>query len=197
MHGSLNFHQLVLRRISLVFCAPCSRCKQHWGWWSTRVLAPLLSFDPLLLNQFRFSSPTGASAGGSWCCAALRSGHFGRYSCGNCLVASIFQVQNIISPRHGSGSPTRRRHATHSYHLPLWSLPNTLVPKQRVKPGLMLLRKCMLNVWYLSFLWRQQWRFCWKFFRRSCHEWRRIPQASSRPSSMSLFISRLTFALAT
>jgi hypothetical protein len=55
--------------------------------------------------------------------------------------------------------------------LPLWSLPNALVPKQRVKPGSMLLHEHMLNVW-VSFLWQRRWLFCWKFIWRNCHEQR-------------------------
>ena len=66
-----------------------------------------------------------------------------------CLVTSIFQVQNLISPRHGVWVPNV---PTPYYSLlPLLSQPNALVPKQRVKPGSMQLHECMLNVWVSLF----------------------------------------------
>ena len=62
-----------------------------------------------------------------------------------CLVASIFQVQNLISPRHGVWVPNVPM-PCYSL-LPPWSPLNALVPKQRAKSGSMLLHKRMLNVW--------------------------------------------------
>jgi len=63
-----------------------------------------------------------------------------------CLMASIFRVQNLIPPRHGLGPQRADAVLLITTTMEPAQLERALVPKQRVKPGSVLVHKLMLSV---------------------------------------------------
>ena len=66
-------------------------------------------------------------------------------------MASIFRVQNLISPRHGLGPQRVDAVLLIATTVEPAQLESALVLKQTVKPGSVLVHKLMLTVWLSLF----------------------------------------------